>query len=165
MFKSNSALGRAYDAVLWHEIRKLNTHLPKRRMTLAQLLKKADPALEAVDGSSILLKSAELHELAKLVPREYQDRIRLPIIILRRMDLGKSIYTVSGEAIEEFTVKKLLGITSLEYHEMYRERGAVYLYRPQVTELLRAFHSLVVIGFGVPKELADYGAEREPRHI
>jgi uncharacterized protein (UPF0216 family) len=150
-------LDRALDAVLGHELRKLNTHLPKQRRSLTELLKLKDPTVEATDGSAIVLKRSELEELARIVPAEYQDRLKLPIIIMRRMDLGRSIYTVSGERVEEFTVKKILGLTNDEYYQMYRDEEQAYLYRPQVTELLRKFHTIFVIAFGIPKELADYG--------
>jgi len=76
------------------------------------------------------------------------------------MELGKSVCTVAGDRIEEFTVKKILGITNYDYREMYMDRDPTFLYRPQVTELIGKFHSLVVIGFGVPQELLDYESKR-----
>jgi uncharacterized protein (UPF0216 family) len=161
LFNSKGTLDRAFDAVLSYEIRKLNTHLPKQRKAMSELLKHNDPIVEAVDGSKILLRTTELEELAKIVPKEYQDRLRLPIIVLRRMELGKSTYTVAGERIEEFTVMKILGETDLDYREMYRDRASSYLYRPQVAELMRKYHSLFVIGFGVPRELSDYAGSRD----
>lgn len=160
LFDSRSPLDRAMDAVLGHELRKLNTHLPKQRRSLSELLKLEDPTVEATDGSAIVLKTADLEELARVVPAEYQDRVKLPIIILRRMELGKSIYTVSGERVEEFTVKTILGLTTDAYYQMYKNQEPAFLYRPQVTELLRKFHSLFVIGFGVPKQLSDYVPSR-----
>jgi len=108
----------------------------------------------------ILLRSEELEELAKIVPEEYRDSLRLPIIVLRRMELGKSVYTVSGDKVDEFTVKKILGKTTADYHAMYLDDTPLFLYRPDVSELLRRFHSLVVIAFGVPKELSDYVPNR-----
>lgn len=99
MFKSKGTLDRGFDAVLSHEIQKLNTHLPKQRRRMSELLMRTDPTVEAVDGSSILLRTAELEELARIVPKEYQDRLRLPIVVLRRTELGKSTYTVAGEPI------------------------------------------------------------------
>ena len=161
MFRSKDTLDRAFDALIGREIRNLNTHLPKRRRTLNELLKVADPTIEAIAGSSILLKSSELQDLAQNVPQEYHDRVKLPFIILRRMDFGKSVYTVSGDWIEEFTVKKILGMTDLDYHDMYRDKEQTFLYKPHVTELLNRFHSLVVIAFGVPRELADYALSRD----
>jgi len=159
-FNSKNTLERTFDALLGREIRKLNTHLPKQRRSLKELLEAADTTLPAMDGSMIPLRKEELEELAKIVPEEYRDPLRLPIIVLRRMELGKSVYTLSGDKVEEFTVKKILGKTSAEYHTMYLDDKPLFLYRPDVSELIRRFHSLVVIGFGVPKELSDYAPNR-----
>jgi uncharacterized protein (UPF0216 family) len=120
-----------------------------------------DPSVETVDGTSILLKKEELERLARIVPENYHDQIRLPMIVLRRMELGKSIYTVAGEPIEEFAVKKILGLTEADFPGMRMDRSPFFLYRPQVAELLRQYHSLFVIGFGVPIELADYARSRD----
>ncbi|HUK49900.1 MAG TPA: DUF61 family protein [Terriglobales bacterium] len=160
MFNSKTPLERTFDAILSRELRSLNTHLPKQRRTLSDLLRSKDPTIEAVDGSSILLKSSELEALAKEIPMEYHDRLKLPILILRRMELGKSIYTISGERIEEFTVQKILGKVDGDYHQMYKPEP-IFLYRPEVSELLRRYHSLFVIGFGIPREPADYGPKRD----
>ena len=129
VYNSKGTLERTFDAILAREIRNLNTHLPKQRRTLSDLLKIKDPTIEAMDGSSILLKTSELEALAKEVPTEYHDRLKLPILILRRMELGRSVYTVSGERIEEFTVQKLLGRVQADYHQMYSNHEVVFLYR------------------------------------
>lgn len=47
-------------------------------------------------------------------------------------------------------------MTELDYHQIYLDQEPVFLYRPQVFEFLKRFHNLVVIGFGIPRELADY---------
>ena len=156
MFDSRSHFDRAFDALMGRELQKLNSHLPKQRRALSELLEASDPTVEAVDGSSILLKSSELNELAKVVPAEYRDRVKLPFVVVRRMDLGKSVYTVSGDMIEDFTLQKILGNTQDDFHQLYKHRDPTFLYRPQLTELLQRFHSLVVIAFGLPKELSDY---------
>ena len=161
VFRTKDPMERALDAVLTHEIRKLNTHLPKHRRPMSDLMKSTDPTIEAVDGTSILLRTAEMEELSRIIPMEYQDRLKLPIVILRRMELGKSTYTISGEPIEEFTVKKILGATNADFHQMYMDRESFFLYRPQVVELLRKYHSLFVIGFGLPRELSDYAPSRD----
>lgn len=161
MYNPKGPLERAMDAVLGQELRRLNNHLPKQRLTLSELLKSDHPTVETVDGSSIIINRSELQELENIVPAEYHDRIKLPIIILRRMELGRSVHTVAGERIEEFTVKKILGLTKDEYYQMYKEQEAAFFYRPQVVELLRRFHSLIVLGFGIPRELSDYVPSRD----
>jgi uncharacterized protein (UPF0216 family) len=160
-FKSGNTLDRATDAILGYELRKLNTHLPKQRPSLRELLLVEDPTVEAADGSAIVLKKSELQELANIVPAEYHGSLKLPIIVLRRMELGRSVYTVSGERLEEFTVRKILGLTNQQFNQMYRDQEPAFLYRSQVSELLWRFHSLFVIGFGIPKELSDYAPSRD----
>jgi len=71
LFDSMKSLDRALDAVLGHELRKLNTHLPKQRRSLTELLKLKDPTVDATDGSAIVLRRSELDELASIVPAEY----------------------------------------------------------------------------------------------
>ena len=160
MFNSKSTLERTFDALLGRELRKLNNHLPKQRRTLKELLGETDPTLPTVDGSTIVLRREEIDQLATIVPPAYHELLKLPIIVLRRMELGKSVYTIAGDRVEEFTVKKILGKAEGEYHSMYLDEKPLFLYRPDVSELLRRFHSLVVIGFGVPKELSDYVPNR-----
>lgn len=161
MFDSRGTLERAIDALIGRELRNLNGHLPKQRRTLAELLKIEEPTLEAADGSAIVLERSELDELAEIVPSEYHNRLKLPIIMLRRMELGRSIYTVAGERIEEFTVMKILKLTDESFYEMCKHEEPMFFYRPQVTELVSRFHSLIVMGFGIPKELADYAPRRD----
>lgn len=159
-FNTKSTLDRTFDALLGRELRKLNNHLPKQRRSMRELLGEADSTVPTVDGHTIIIRKEEVEELARLVPAEYHNSLKLPIIVLRRMELGRSVYTVSGDKVEEFTVKKILRKTTAEYYTMYLDDEPLFLYRPDVSELLRRFHSLVVIGFGVPKELSDYAPNR-----
>lgn len=161
MMNSKIPFDRAFDALMGRELQRINAHLPKQRRPLNELLKLSNPTVEAVDGSSILLKSSELNALAGIVPAEYRDRVKLPLIVVRRMDLGRSVYTVSGDLIEDFTVQKILGNTTDDFHDLYKHNEPTFLYRPQLVELLHQFHSLVAIGFGIPKELQNYGPRRD----
>jgi len=161
MINSKAPFDRVFDALMGRELQKINAHLPKQRRALSELLKLSNPTVEAVDGSSILLKSSELNALAGIVPVEYRDRVKLPFIIVRRMDLGRSVYTVSGDLIEAFAVQKILGNTTDDFHELYKHNEHTFLYRPQLIELLHRFHSLVVIVFGIPTELQNYGPSRD----
>ena len=158
----STAVNRAFDALIGNEIRRLNNHLPKHRRALKDLLaQNGDSTVEAVDGTKLLLRQAELQAIARIVPIEYHDRLRLPFIILRQMEMGKSTYTVLGDQLETFTIQKILGRTTDSYHQMYKhsEQHSI-LYRPEVAELVGKFHSLIVIGFGVPQELSDYERKR-----
>jgi len=161
MYDSRTAVDRAFDAVVGHEIRRLNNHLPKQRRVLKDLLaSNNDSTIEAIDGTTLLLRRAELQALAGIVPTEYHEKLLIPFIILRRMEMGRSIYTVVGDQLEAFTIQKILGRTTNSFHEMYKQTEQPYLYGPEVSELVRKFHSLIIIGFGIPHELSDYARKR-----
>ena len=79
MYDSRSSVDRAFDALIGYEIRRLN-HLPKERRVLSELLPPNDDVtIESIDGN-IILRRSELQELAKIVPAEYHDKLRLPFI-------------------------------------------------------------------------------------
>lgn len=139
--------------LLKEEVKRINLHLPKSAKSLSELLREDEPKVEAIDGSLIIMRKNELAELARIVPEEYHQRFMLPIIVLRRMNLGKGTFTPLGGKVENFTIKRVLGLTSLAFEKMDQNCEPCYLYRPHVQELLRRFKSLVIIGFGVPEEL------------
>ena len=91
---------------------------------------------------------------------QYHEKLRVPFIILRRVEMGKSVYTMVGDQLEAFTIQKILGLTDDSFHEMYKHTKQLFLFRPEVAELVRKFHSLIVIGFGMPEELSDYVRKR-----
>jgi uncharacterized protein (UPF0216 family) len=162
MYDSRSAVEKAFDTLIGHEIRRLSNHLPRQRKFLKDLLAQdGDTTVEAADGTKLLLRQVELQALAKIVPTEYHEKLRIPFIILRRMDMGKSIYTVAGDQLEVFTIQKILGRTNDSFHEMYKHTERLFVYRPEVSELVGKFHSLIVIGFGIPQELSDYAPNRD----
>lgn len=140
-------------SLLKEEVKRINLHLPKRGKSLSELLREDEPKVEAIDGSLIIMRKNELAELARTVPEEYHQRFMLPIVILRSMNLGKGTFTPLGGKVENFTIKRILGLTSLPFEKMDRNCEPDYLYRPHVQELLRRFKSLVIIGFGMPEEL------------
>jgi len=150
---SESHLERAFRAMLKEEVRKLNQHLPKSRKTLKTLLEEKTPFVETIDGGKILMKQEELQGLVGILPPHLQERLQLPIVIQRRFDLGRSVYTVSGGEIEEFVLKSLLGLVEQDFSNKSKE--PFYIYRPYLSELIRKIHSLIIIGFGTPEGLTS----------
>ena len=135
------------------ETKKLNQQLPKATKSLSELLTENEPSVETIGGSQIIMKKSELVEMARIVPRDYQDKLRLPIIVLRRIELGRGTFSVMGDNVEKFTVKHILGLTKLSFDDMDKEKEDFFIYRPQVQELLRKFKSLIVIAFGAPPDM------------
>lgn len=139
---------RFADAVLRDEMRRLNTHLPKNRRTLEELLSDPSPSVESVSGHSIRMKKEQLEELSKSLPEDSAKRIRLPIIFLRRRDLGPGAYIVLGDPFEEYATRLLTGAFRGTFEEFKKQNQTVgTIYRPEISLLLRRFHSLIMIGF------------------
>ena len=143
---------RFADAVIRDEIRRLNTHLPKNRRTLEDLLKDPSPSVTAVSGHMIRMRKDELDEMLKSLPSEAVTRIRLPIIFLRRRDLGPGAFTIMGDPYEEYAALLLAGSFNGTFEEFKQNRRPATIYKPQVSLLLRKFHSLIVIGFATSIE-------------
>jgi len=140
---------RFVDAVFREELKRLNSHLPKNRRTLEDLLADSSPTVASVSGHLIRMKKDELLDLSRSLPAEAPKRIRLPIVLLRRRDLGTGAFTVLGDPYEEYSVLLVISGYNGTFEEFRRQTsGTVTLYKPQVSQLLRRFHSLAVIGFG-----------------
>ncbi len=140
---------RFVDAVLRDEFRRLNSHLPTSRRSLEELLADPSPSVSSVSGHTIRMKRDELQQLSASLPTEISKRLRLPIVLLRRRDLGVGAFTVLGDSLEEYAVLTLTESFRGTFEEFkHQTRSNVIVYKPQVSLLLRKYHSLVVIGFG-----------------
>jgi uncharacterized protein (UPF0216 family) len=135
-------------AVLRDEFRKLNSHLPRIRRPLEELLAEDSPEVPTVSGHSMRMKRSELELLSRSLPPEAPHRVRLPFVLLRRRDMGIGAFTVLGDPYEEYAVSVLVEAFKGTYEEFKIHRTTVTtIYRPQVSMLLRQFHSLIVVGF------------------
>ena len=146
---------RLLRTMLKDETRRLNQHLPKSTKSLSELLCEKEPCVETKGGGQIIMRRSELVELAKMVPKDYQDKVRLPIIVLRRMELGRGTFCVLGDDVEKFAVKRILDLTKLSFNDMDMEKEDFFIYRLQVQELIRKFKSLIVIAFGTPQDVSS----------
>ena len=145
---------RIFDTILQEEVRRLNQHLPKQRRTLAELLKEETPQVSSIDGKNIVMRKEELEKLASIVSRDALEKIRLPIVLIRRSEMGRGAFTVLGDKPEAYTVARALGSFNGDFEEYRRQSGPeLVVYKPEVSELTRKYHSLIVIGFGVPEDL------------
>jgi uncharacterized protein (UPF0216 family) len=139
-----------FDVMLQNELRKLNTHLPKNRKTIRELLTENEPSVSTVGGEKAIMKRIEIEALSAELPDAFCDRVRLPLVLLRRRELGAGAFTLLGDDYEEYALSKVLGEYSGTLAEFQRSRESpTVFYKPQVSELTRRFHSLIVIGFGL----------------
>jgi hypothetical protein len=64
------------------------------------------------------------------------------------MDLGPGAYELFGDAFEEYVLARLVGSFSGDFEDFKRSKtGTSIFYRPQIVELMKKIHSLVVLGF------------------
>jgi len=139
-----------FDVVLQNELRKLNTHLPKNRKTIRELLVEDSPSVSSVSGEKVTMKKAEIEALSAELPEALRGRVKLPIVLLRRRDLGAGAFTLLGDSYEEYALSRVLGdYDGAEPDFRQARESAKVFYKPQVSELMRRFHSLIVIGFGL----------------
>ena len=99
------------------------------------------------------MKKEQLEELSKSLPDDSAKRIRLPIIFLRRRDLGPGAYIFLGDPFEEYATCLLAGSFHGTFEEFKKQHQTVAtIYRPEISLLLRRFHSLIVIGFATSSD-------------
>ena len=139
-----------FDVMLQNELRKLNTHLPKNRRTIRELLAEEQPSVSTVGGEKANMKKSEVEALSAGLPDALRDKVRLPLVLLRRRELGPGAFTLLGDPNEEYAVSNILGEYNGTLAEFQRSRQSpTVFYKPQVSELTRRFHSLIVVGFGL----------------
>jgi uncharacterized protein (UPF0216 family) len=144
---------RLADTMIREEMRKLNAHLPKQRRTLSELLAEETPSVPSADGGKIVMRKTELEDLERNLPDSLRGRVRLPFVFLRRTDLGTGAFTLLGDPAEELAILALISDNKETLEEFRRKqtRPTVF-FKPQVSELVRRLHSLIVIGFGVSED-------------
>ena len=126
------------------DIQNLNTHLPKRKSKLQDLLKVDIPVIEARDGSKIFLSKDELIDISKNLPDPIIENLNLPFIFIRRLDLGEGCYIIFGSDIEVEAYRLLL---NLQYPIPSTSKSEYYTYKPFISELINRYGTLVQLGF------------------
>lgn len=142
---SVSRAERLLDALWQHEIQRVNDHLPKATRSLEELLKMEKAELETRGGDRYRFDREDLEFLAKELPEEYHGRVMLPMILTRRLDLGKGVFSVSGGIVELSIVRWILEDPSGRF-ELWRGEP-YFVYRPQVGVLLAGHRTLFAVGF------------------
>ncbi|MFQ5831311.1 MAG: DUF61 family protein [Candidatus Thorarchaeota archaeon] len=135
------------DKILEHEIDSINDHMPVKRSTLSELMESDSPHYVTRGGEVSFLKKEEIAKIAKEVPSRFHEEVKLPIVILRRMDYGPGIYTIAGEKMELFLIHRVLGQVDLEWKDFWNWRPVERLVRPQVQAVRLKFPSTTCIGF------------------
>jgi len=148
MSNVDARIGRLLDFIYKSEIEKLNDHLPRELKSLKDIASNSLYTLKARDGSNIIIDRNEVSMLCNLLPSDLHDKLMLPLIFLRRIDLGRGAYELLGGKVEAFTVLKILGYNvSLEEVTL-----PLRLYKPQIFKLKMMLSTLVMIAFSTFNE-------------
>jgi uncharacterized protein (UPF0216 family) len=132
-----------------HDIDTLNDHLPESRVLLSDLIGVDSPQFRTRIGEISVFRVEEIEDLTLEVPEKYHEIIRLPIVVLRRLDYGSGIYTVAGNKAELFMVQRIIGYVDLEWGDFGKWKSVEKLARPQVQILRRKLPSTTSIGIGM----------------
>jgi len=134
------------EKLLAEELKLANKHLPKHRKSLAELLTEEDPHVLCLDGTFHYFRRSELRTLARLLPKNQWNELKLPIIIEVGETLSRDVAGVIRDSIAAKIIAKLLNIP-------YKEREILILYRPQLAELRAKLETTTQYAFIAPTEI------------
>ena len=138
------------ERLIHREIDTANDHLPRATVPLSELVLSDSPHYVTRTGEMSAFRDEEIEMLSKEVPVEFHDELRLPIVILRRLDLGTGIFTVAGGRTDLFFVQRMIvGQDDLAWDTIKTWKPIHTLARPQVQVLRRRMPSTTCIGFAV----------------
>jgi uncharacterized protein (UPF0216 family) len=140
-------VGRFLERMIEREIDSANDHLPLRRVPLMDLVDSDSPSFKTRGGEESVFIKEELQLFVDDIPSMHHESIMLPIIILRRRDLGSGIYTVTGCKVELFYIQQLLGYVDLGWDRISDWKIVDRFARPQIQLLRRKLPSTSIIGF------------------
>lgn len=109
-------------AFLSNELSKLGQHLPKQRIPLSSLIESNSPGYFSKNGEFYHMRQEELEKIAGLIPRNIQEKVRLPLVFLKEKDR----FRLSGNKIEAWIIEKMLG-------KAKKFPALLEIYRPQLT--------------------------------
>jgi uncharacterized protein len=125
-----SGEGRAMNKnILVKAIQTMNSHLPNKRINLAELMAMEKPGIKGKDNTFFIIDKGELDLISKSLPRFLWSRLRLPMLIEMSPDYGNGAARIQGE-VEVELVCKILG-----KEKMHSRKMIIYL--PEVRELRR----------------------------
>ncbi|MHA1904110.1 MAG: DUF61 family protein [Candidatus Thorarchaeota archaeon] len=140
-------MSRFLEKMLEHEIDAVNDHLPSKRVTLKDMIDAETPRYETRGGEMSVFRKEEIVELAHDVPKQYHEAFLIPIIFIRRVDIGPGVYSITGSKPELFFIHRSLGYVDLEWSEMSSWKSVDKFARPQIQILRRKFPSVTCVGF------------------
>lgn len=124
-------------------------HLPKKRVSLRLALEGYNYYISK-ENTKLYIDKNEVELISSLCPEEKTSSLLLPILIVRRRDIGQGTYVISGELVEQYVVLLALDKISKDWKTWLKEQSSskeVYLYKPDLISLRKKLPTSTVIGF------------------
>ncbi|NHJ47073.1 MAG: DUF61 family protein [Asgard group archaeon] len=134
--------------LIWSlDIEKMNDHLPTERRSLKDLLEEENPHVMTKNNQKHRIKKKDLELISKFLSDNEWERVKLPIILLRRTSLAKGIYSVSGGKRELYIIHRLIGRTEEDLNLFLLDDHQPYIWKPEAFTAVKKVTSLVIIGY------------------
>jgi len=148
-----SVVDRAFK-LFRRELEEFALHVPLERRSLKEVVESGkDAYLRTRSGVPYRIEYEDALALARDIPEEYHERVLLPIVLVRNVELGRGVFVVKGDEFTVFLVRKLAGLTR-EPFERWRESGEPnYVYKPNVFELLVKYGTSFVVSLETPEDV------------
>ncbi len=134
---------------LKHEIDSINLHLPKKKVSLDNARQGYNFYINR-EEIQLLIDKKEIDLLVDICPKDKIKDAHLPILIIRRRDLGRGTFVIAGELVEQYIVLKALKKLEIDWDQFRKNpdiSSSTFLYKPDLIDLRKTLPTSTIIGF------------------
>jgi uncharacterized protein (UPF0216 family) len=131
-----------YESLLSNILRSVNDSLPRHVVRYRDVVELGLEGVETVGGSFHRFDRNDLEKLAKQLPENILDRLHLPFVFVKSIEIEESVYILRVYGSEAEAFQTLMGLETLP-----RTSRGPYTYKPFVAEFINRYLSLAVLGF------------------
>lgn len=130
----HSLRDRWLDGAVAEDFRILNTQIPRKKKSLAALLREPHPSVSCHDGNDHYFRKSELEKLASILEEEEREELLLPMLIEVYGD-SRELKVRTKTGVEAKVLQSLL-LMPVDLRE-----GEIYLSRAQLPVIRRLLKS------------------------
>ena len=130
------------ESLLSNILKSVNDSLPKRVVRYRDVVHLGLDGVETVGGYFHSFDRHELEMLGKQLPPHILDKLHLPFVFVKSIEMEESVYLIRVYGTEDEAFRILMGLEVIP-----RSDRGPYTYKPYVAEFLNRCPSLAVIGF------------------
>jgi uncharacterized protein (UPF0216 family) len=134
--------------LIWSlDIEKMNDHLPTERRSLKDLLDDENPYVMTKKNQKHKIRKKDIELISKFLQESEWEKVKLPIILLRRTSMAKGIYSVSGGKRELYIIHRLIGRTKEDLNSFMLDDHQPYIWKPEAFTAVKKCSTLIIIGY------------------